>query len=213
MPLIHVSRRSMAALMALLAVAGAGQAVAQGALPGRDLTVEFRQMEEGYESAGKRYSAAASGPSTWEPQRVQVRNGEKASLQIQDAIPMQWTESVGTQNSSVSGGSASASTTGASVKFALQWFDAGQSLTVTPRWPGGSKPAVLEIEVQRASAEPQTHGSLATQSRSSLRTTVTVPLAEWVTVAATGQAPASNTYSSAAATQQRRLLQVRVMAP
>ena len=200
-------------LALVLAVSAPAMVTAQTSLPKRDLTVEFRQVEEGRESAGKSYSAGAASTNTWEPQMVQVRNGERARLQLQDAIPMQWVESVGTQNSSLSGGGASASTTGASVKFALQWFDAGQSLTVTPRWPGGSKDAVLEIEVQRASAEPQTHGNLATQSRSTLSTTVTVQLAEWVTIAATGRTAASNTYSSAAATQVRRLLQVRVMAP
>lgn len=190
-------------------------AMAQGTLPKRDLTIELRQVEEGRESGGQSYSAGsnAGAAQAWEPQMVQVRNGEKARLQMSEAIPMQWVESVGTQNTSVSSGGAGAASSGASVKNAIQWFDAGQTLTVTPRWPGGSKSAVVEIEVQRSAADPQTHNNLATQTRNTVSTTVTVPLAEWVTIAATGKVGAANTYSSAVNSQVKKLLQIRVMAP
>ena len=182
------------------------------ALPKRDLTVEFRQVEEGAESGAKSYSAGSStGAQTWEPQMVQVRNGAKARLQISQSLPMLWVESVSTQNTTLAG--SSATTSGAAVKQSIQWFDAGQSLAVTPRWRGGRSPAQLDIEVQRSSAEPQTHGNLANQVRDTVSTSVTVPLAEWVTIAATGRVAAANSYSSNAATTTRRLLQVRVMAP
>jgi hypothetical protein len=172
-------------------------------LPKRDLTVELRQTEEGREEAGH-YSAGGDSNAAWEPQLVQVRNGEKAVLRLNDAIPMQWTQSVTAPNP--------AANTGAGVTNALVWFDAGQSITVQPKWPGGNKPAVLEIEVQRASVDPQSGAALPKQTRNMVSTTITAPLAEWVTIAATGKAPRPGVYSSESALQVRRLLQVRVMA-
>lgn len=180
-------------------------------LPQRDLTVELRQIEEGGE--GSSYSAGSAQQQRWEPQMVQVRNGERARLQLQDAVAMQWTESVSSQSANLSAGGASASSQGASAKQALQWFDAGQSMSVSPRWPGGNSPAVLEMEVQRSSLDTRADSNLPAQTRHSVSTTVTVPLAQWVTIAATGRLPQAHTYSSEAALQKRRLLQVRVMAP
>lgn len=185
---------------------------AEPALPKRDLTVEMRQTEEGREG-GTRYSAGSPDPAAWEPQMVQVRNGEKAVLRLNDAVPMQWTQSVSTQFPAASGTSTPPSNAGAGVNNALVWFDAGQSLSVHPKWPGGNKPAVVEIEMQRAAMGQAQGADLPTQTRNLVSTTVTVPLAEWVTIAATGRAPRSGSYSSEAALQVRRLLQIRVMAP
>ena len=171
-------------------------------------------MEEGREG-GSSYSAGGTEESLWEPQMVQVRNGEKAVLRMNDAIPMQWTQSASMQapanggNSSGSGGQNNT----ASVTNALAWFDAGQSMTVLPRWTGGNHPATLEVEVQRASVEARMGADLPKQTRNTITTTITAPLAEWVTVAATGKAPRAGSYSSEAGLQVRRLLQVRVMAP
>lgn len=196
-----------------------GTALAAAALPPRDLTVELRQIEEGREG-GSSYSAGSADSTQWEPQMVQVRNGEKAVLRMNDAIPMQWTQSVAVQSTSGHGsvikqtGSPSQGTnTGAAVSNALAWFDAGQSMTVQPRWAGGKHPATLEIEVQRASVDARPGADLPKQTRHALTTTVTVPLAEWVTVAATGRTPRVGTYSSESGLQRRRLLQVRVLAP
>lgn len=200
-----------------------GTLMAAGAtLPQRDLTVELRQIEEGREG-GSSYSAGSVDNTLWEPQMVQVRNGEKAVLRLNDAIPMQWTHSVAIQSNAAMAGNATAmpqtgtqagqSLAGAAVSNALVWFDAGQSMTVQPRWTGGNRPATLEIEVQRASVDARPGADLPKQTRHSLTTTVTVPLAEWVTVAATGRAPRAGTYSSESGLQRRRLLQVRVMAP
>ena len=200
--------------------------LAQGAdapLPKRDLTVELRQIEAGREG-GSSYSAGSADNKLWEPQELQVRNGEKALLRMNDAIPMQWTQSASGQNpASAAAGGAEASGAGnttnvnvnpaASVTNALAWFDAGQSISVQPKWPGGDKPAVVEIEVQRASVEPRMGADLPKQSRNSVSTTITVPLAEWVTIAATGRAPRAGSYSSESGLQVRRLLQLRVMAP
>jgi hypothetical protein len=209
-------------LTGLVLLCGAAQAA--DALPKRDLTVELRQTEEG-RGEGSHYSAGSAENSLWEPQMVQVRNGEKALLRINDAIPMQWTQSASgpDQASNKSNGAGAAATGGtnvnvktdvaSSVSNTLVWFDAGQSIAVQPKWPGGNKPAVVEIEVQRASVDARMGADLPKQARNTVSTTLTVPLAEWVTIAATGRMPKSGVYSSESGLQMRRLLQIRVMAP
>ena len=190
-------------------------------LPQRDLRVELRQVMEGREDGANHYGAGGEDNQVWQPQTVLVRNGGRALLRLNDALPMQWTQSVSTQNTAGSGGNGNGSVNGsgnsatpASVGNALVWFDAGQSLSVQPTWPGGNKPAVLVLEVQVAAlGAAQTSANLPKQSRNTLSTTVTVPLAEWLTVAATGQAAKAGVYSSEAGLQGRRLLQVRVTAP
>lgn len=188
---------------------------ADAPLPRRDLTVELRQWEEGSEG-GSRYAAGSADSATWEPQMVQVRNGQKALLRMNDAIPMQWTQSVGGQlpaTAQSSNSTAFIANAASGVTNALVWFDAGQSITVQPKWPGGNKPAVVEVEVQRAAADARSDADLPKQTRNTVSTTLTVPLAEWVTIAATGSAPKAGVYSSNAGLQVRRLLQMRVMAP
>ena len=96
---------------------------------------------------------------------------------------------------------------------ATEPLDAGQSITVQPKWPGSNKPATLEVEVQRTAVGQRVGAELPKQTRNSVSTTITVPLAEWVTIAATGKAPKPGVYSSESGLQVRRLLQVRVMAP
>jgi hypothetical protein len=181
------------------------------ALPQRDLSVELRQVEQGREDGGTHFFAGSqSGGDTgskWEPQQLLVRNGGKATLRLNDSIPMQWTQSVSAPNP---GGGANS---GASVTNALVWFDAGQSLSVQPRWPGGKQPAVVEIEAQRASVDARMGADLPRQTRHTLSTTVSVPLGEWVTLAATGALPRAGVYSSEAGLQVRRLLQIRVVLP
>jgi hypothetical protein len=177
------------------------------ALPQRDLSVELRQVETGREDGGAHYSAGSAVASAWEPQQVLVRNGGKATLRLNDSIPMQWTQSVSAPNP---GGGANS---GASVSNALVWFDAGQSLSVQPQWPGGKQPALVEVEVQRANVDARLGADLPKQTRNSLSTTVSVPLGEWVTLAVTGEVPHSGVYSSEAGLQMRRLLQIRVVLP
>ena len=200
-----------------------GTARAADALPKRDLTVELRQTEDGREEGGH-YTAGSADNAAWEPQMVQVRNGDRALLRLNDAIPTLWTQSVsGPAPGSNPSGSAPAAATGtqvnvntpavSSVNNALVWLDAGQSLSVQPKWPGGNKPAVVEIEVQRAAVDPQSGAVLPKQSRHMVSSTITAPLGEWVTLASTGKAPKAGTTSSEAGLQVRRMLQIRVMAP
>jgi len=195
------------------------------ALPPRDLTIELRQIEEakaqgadGVAASGKSFSAGAASSPAWEPQMVQVRNGEKASLSLQSSTPMQWVQSAFLQVEKSAGNNAapikgqSSATTAAGVQNALTWFDAGQSITVQPKWSGGQS-AVVELEVQKAGFDARSGADLPTQNRSTVSTTVTAPLAQWVTIAATGRTPPAASYSSEVAQEARRLLQIRVLVP
>jgi hypothetical protein len=153
---------------------------------------------------------------------IQVRNGEKASLKMQSATPMQWVQSAFVQVDKPGSGTsqvptaatkaANGSNGAAGVQNAMSWFDAGQSITVHPKWSGG-KTAVVELEVQKAGFDERNGADLPTQSRKTVSTTVTAPLAQWLTIAATGKATQTATYSSESLQQTRRLLQIRVMVP
>jgi hypothetical protein len=199
-------------------------------MPSRDLTIELRQIDEskaqgvdGEAIAGKSYTAGAAPNPEWEPQLVLVHNGEKATLRMQSVMPMQWVQSAfvqvdksGSGTSPVPAAAASRAANGSSgaagVQNALSWFDAGQSITVHPKWNGG-KSAVVELEVQRAGLDERNGPDLPAQSRKTVSTTVTAPLAQWLTIAATGKTPQAATYSSESLQQTRRLLQIRVMVP
>ena len=221
----RINRRTALALaMSGLCVSGALQAAND-----QNLTVEFRQITEDAAEGGSHYGAGSQTDPEWEPQWVQVRNGEKALLHMIDSVPMQWVQSAsdqssamqasGTASGAVSGvasgptASASSASRGSSVTQALVWMDAGQSLSVTPVWVAGRAYATLKIEATRAALGDANGGPLPSQKRNTVATTVRTPLAEWVTIAATGRSMPANTYSSEAANRQRRLLQVRVMVP
>jgi len=188
----------------------------------RDLSVEFRQLESDPSEQGHYSAGSDASANQWEPQMLQVRNGEKAALRLNDAVPMQWLQSAKSQSSSLSAGAASASasasirSSGGSATNALAWFDAGQSLSVEVNWNPAKPYAVLTIEVQHASFDQRVGGDLPRQSRATVSTTVTTPLAEWVTIAASGTdgdvAASTGSYRSDRGHHKRRLLQVRVMA-
>ncbi len=188
-------------------------ATAQAQLPKRDLTVELRQVEEGREDGAMRLGTKPDAP-LMAPQKIQVRNGEKGSLRMNQSVPMQWVQSANSQSNSISAGGTSVSSSGGGVTQSVQWFDVGQSITVTPRWPGGNKDATVEIDVQQADMAVRNNADMPRQTRNQLTTTVTTPLGQWVTIAATGNAPArQGSFSSEGSTEARRLLQVRVLAP
>jgi type II secretory pathway component GspD/PulD (secretin) len=146
-------------------------------------------------------------------QSVRVRNGEKAILKMSKSMPMQWVRSVSAQSAALSASGASASSTSGAVKNDLVWLEAGQSLQVQPRWPGGTQPVSVEITVESASIGQRTGTELPDQSKSELATTVSLPLGQWVTIASSGSVTQPGTYSSQAVNASRRLLQVRVLAP
>lgn len=189
-------------LMALTSLAAHAQA------PKRDLLVQLRQVEDA--------RGVAASTQSREPlltaQQIQVRNGEKASLRMGQSIPMHWVKSLSSKNASLSAGGATASETGGSVVNEITWMESGQSLSVLPRWPGGKQPVLVEIEVQSASVEARIGADLPAQSRNHTKTTMTVPLGEWVTIALTGGRSQPGVYGTDTGDEVRRLLQIRVQA-
>jgi hypothetical protein len=200
-------------LVPLLAVAGlccwsALPALAQ--LPQRDLTVELRQVEE----SGAGYAVGTQPALALMPaQQIQVRNGGKASFSLGQSIALQWVQSVSSKNAFLSAGGVEARSSGGSVSQALVWMESGQKISVQARWPGGQRVVTVEVEVQSATVAARTGTELPAQSRSQLVTTVGAPLGQWVTLAVTGSSPQPGVHGSEAATQARRLLQLRVSAP
>ncbi len=205
--------RTAALLRAVVASVALIASGAEAQLPKRDMTVELRQVEEGRDDGAMRLGTTPDVP-LMAPQKIQVRNGEKGSLRLNQAVPMQWVQSASSQSSSISSGGTSVSSSGGGVSQSVQWFDVGQSITVTPRWPGGNKDATVEVDVQQADMAVQHNADMPRQTRNQLSTTVTTPLGQWVTIAATGNAPArQGSFSSEGSAEARRLLQVRVLAP
>ena len=185
-------------LIPLLSLLLAWPASAQ--LPQRDLVLELREIEEG----GGGYVVGTRPQTDLMPQQqLQVRNGSAARLSFSQTTPLQFVQSV----------QARGVMTGAGVKQGLIMLQAGQNLLFKPRWPGGQKPATVEVEVQTASVNQEPGRDLPSQARSELSTTVSAPLGQWVTLARSGSAPQPGVYSSGAGTQRPRLLQLRVTAP
>jgi len=180
-------------------------------LPQRNLIVDVRQVEAGSDAG---YSVSTqSREALMTAQTVSVRNGEKASLNVSKSMPMQWVQSVSVQSASMAASGVSANNTGGGVTHGLVWLEAGQSLQVQPRWPGGKQPVRVDIEVQSTNVAPRSGAELPNQSKSQLTTTVNVPLGQWLTVAISGSAPQAGVYSSQSASNSQRLLQIRVLAP
>jgi hypothetical protein len=180
-------------------------------LPKRDLVVEMREVDV---AAGGAYTVGtqASQPLL-APQQVRVRNGEKASLSLGRSMPMQWIASASAQSASLSLAGASASSRGGSLTSAVTWMDSGQSIKLQPSWPGAQQSVSVEIEVLSTRVEASNGAELPAQARSQLATTVSAPLGQWVSIAFTGKSPESGVYDSDAASDPRRLLQIRVLAP
>jgi len=192
---------------------------ALAAPPQGDLTVELRQVREGQEDA--QATSGANGAYTvgtapravdFAPQQVRVRNGEKASLQINQSMPMQWVQKIESQSATLSAAGASASSNSGGVTQAVTWMEAGQSFTVTPHWPGGKQAVRVEIEVQSSAVDERTSSDLPATARQRYATTVTAPLRQWVTIATSGNPAKAGSYSSAGASDGLRLIQIRVVA-
>lgn len=187
---------------------------AQAQLPKRDLSIEIRQIEEAQETSLGYRAGTAANSTSGSSQSLVIRNGEKGTLRAQQSVPMQWVKSAQSQNSSLKVPGAEASSRGGGVTQALHWFDVGQSITVTPKWPGGKKDVALDIEVQQTDMQTVNNADLPRQTRNQLTTTVTVSLGTWFTIAASGKGLSpTGSYSSEGSADARRLLQVRVTAP
>ncbi len=168
-------------------------------LPLRNLAVELRQISE---PDGNTVSTQPA-TSPLAAQRIQVRNGEKATLTMGQSVPIRFVQSVAEGRD------------GSGVSYGMVWMQAGQSMAVQPRWPGGGQPVRIDIDVQSSSLQaPTGNAELPRQARSQLATSVSAPLGQWVTVAATGEGQAQpGSYSSEATADTRQLVQIRVLAP
>ncbi len=206
---------------ALLAVV---QSAALAAPPGGDLTVELRQIKEGQEDAegagpasGGYSVSTAPRTADFAPQQVRVRNGEKASLHLNQSMPLQWVQKIESQSATLTtpgatgAPAASASSQSGGVTQAVTWMESGQSLTVTPHWSGGKQAAKLEIDVQSSVVDERTSSDLPATTRQHFTSTVSVPLRQWVTIATTGSAVKQGSYSSSGSSDGRRLIQIRVL--
>ncbi|MEO8732280.1 MAG: hypothetical protein ABI410_23285 [Rhodoferax sp.] len=186
--------------LSLLAGAALGMSVlpALAQLPQRNLAVEVRQITEPDGNTVSTQPAATPLAA----QRILVRNGEKATLTLGQNVPIRFVQSVS------SGGRS-----GDGVSYGMVWMQAGQSMVVQPRWPGGDQPVLVSIDVQASSLQaPSGNAELPSQARSQLATTVSAALGQWVTVAATGGGQAqAGSYSSEAAADTRQLVQIRVL--
>ncbi len=140
-----------------------------------------------------------------------MRNGEKASLQINQSMPMQWVQKIESQSATLSAAGTSASNTSGGVTQAVTWMESGQSLTVTPHWPGGKQAVKIEIEVQSSAVDERTSSDLPATSRQRTTTTVSAPLYQWVTIASSGSTAKAGSYSSGGSSEGRRLIQIRVL--
>ncbi len=183
----------------------------------RDLTVELRQVKDAEQdspnaSAGAYTVGTANRAVDFAPQQVRVRSGEKASLQINQSMPMQWVQKIESQSATLSAASASASSQAGGVTQAVTWMESGQSFTVTPHWSGGKREVKLEIEVQSAAVDERTSSDLPATARQRYSTTVSAPLNQWVTIATSGRAASAGNYGSSGTSDARRLVQVRVTA-
>jgi hypothetical protein len=193
--------------LCLVALIGGAVTHASKSLPARDLTVELRQIEETYgEPAGYSVSAGnAAEPAALRYQKLLVRNGEKATVEMLQSTAKQWTQSV---VSSGTGGN----TLG--VNQQVEWLEAGYVITVQPKWPGGNRSATVAVELEQKDLVPGNQADTPQQARRKYNSTITVPLAQWVTILSRGEVPKSGTYSTSSTHKMgRQALQIRVLVP
>lgn len=190
-------------------------------IPARNMSVEWRALPQAQAQDLARHGPGAAGASAYvlrsqppqegapEVQKVLVANGERVRMQLDTATPVQWVKAA------VVAGATHQRARG--VEQVLYWMPSVRSLAVQVRWPGGSQPATLQIEVEQADAETQAGNHLPSPSRSQLSSTVRVPLGEWTTIAVTGArtSPQQDGVYSTRALQAdaAQALQVRVLAP
>lgn len=203
---------STAAWVASLLLSLAPLQVAARELPARNLVVEWRVsgsqdlrsrqsgVQQGRVIIDSRrgvvgggtitYGSRQSESDTQDVQQVMVLNGGRARLFVgrsQQVTTWQWAWGPGFQG----------------VVPQTTWVDLGQGLNVTPRWPGGRAPVVVELEAQSRHTE--------------LASTLSVPLGEWTVVARNGaqtQASRSGTLSTRELDESRsQQLEIRITAP
>ena len=155
--------------------------------------------------AGAQAAASARPGQPALPARVVVANGGGARLRLAEAVPLHavqaWQDSSGSGAALVPG-----------------WAESAQALALRVRWPGGRAAAEVELEVEQA-VPPAADGTAARARLERLATRALVPLGEWVTVAASGEAvggaagtEATTVSTSALEARAVRVLQLRLSA-
>ncbi len=179
----------------------------------RDLVVELRAQS----SAAAHVVSTQPAGDPVQAQAVRVKNGQEARMRLGATVFVQWTQAAGAQVATRSSAGASgggASSAGGAVANAMTALPVGQALTVRPRWPGGSQPVTVELEVNQSALDASTGAAVPAHAQRQLSTTVTLPLGQWVSIASTGgAAEQAGVYSSRAASQTPQALQLRVTAP
>jgi hypothetical protein len=159
-------------------------------------------------------------------QQLRVLNGGRTVLRLNQSVPVVWVQAVQADFQSPGGyHQANRANGGAAVVQGLTWLDAGRQITFHPRWPGGEQAAVVDVQVDsaqlerdRPSADALNSGaSLPVQTRRQTATTVLAPLGQWVTIARTGSETTTEqtgvVSTQSATSQQRQLMQIRVIVP
>lgn len=124
-------------------------------------------------------------------QRVLVLNGEQASLQLSETLPLQWLELSAVAAGSGPQGPGQPGRLGGKVRAESRsaWIEQTRGFTLRPFWPGGAQPVRVELQAQGPAAGdaagPQAAGQPAARSET-LRSTVSLPLGSWLTVARSG---------------------------
>jgi len=200
-------RRALGFAVALSALL-AGGAGAAGPLPQRDLLVELREADAAQPSAGAGAtgwnvrSADASAARERPSQQLRVQNGASASLRLTVTRPLQVWQAA----------------PGALLPVAVpgtQWIEAGQRLTVQPRWPGGHEPVAVTVSAGASRLDPHVapgSAELPQRTDAAVVTTVSAPLGQWVTLASTGAGDdgLNVVASGQAAASAQRVLMLRV---
>ena len=212
-------------------------------LPAKNLWIELRWVDSSVSAAvvaGVREGAVVIGTSgsvsprggaslstqrrdeqSGQVQRLLVLNGNAASVQFTENVPMQWVD-FGIQVEAQPGAPISGPPSGKVIAVPRSGFtEHTQGFNVTPQWPGGEAPVRLEVRVQSPTqgsgpASTHAHGGpgAAASAQTTVLSTVAAPLGEWVTVARSGasvQARERGVLSTRdAETQRSRELQIRV---
>lgn len=175
--------------------------VGWAAAPAGNLCVELRESGIAAAAAGWQVNSAdARAERERPPQRLCVQNGERASLALDLTRPVQvWQAAPG-------------------IVLPIpvpttQWLHAGQRLEVRLRWAGPKAPVSVELAAEASRFDPGVaEGSAQPPSRTgtALRTTLTVPLGEWITIASTGEAAQGSGVVSTSQARAGRVLQLRV---
>lgn len=217
--------------LVLLATPVARAAPPERTLPARNLLIEWRAVTQGSQSdrqagiesgrviidtrrgvigrAGVAYGTVQTEHHSQTTQQLMVLNGGRARLffgRSQQVTSWQWG----------GGGWGGAAPT---LVPQTTWVDLGQGLELTPRWPGGQAPVVVEL-VARSTEPERLDGQLDAEARtrrSELATTVSLPLGEWTVLARHGgsaQRSRAGTYGTRELDEaSAQDIEVRITAP